>query len=62
MQAKMAEPIDLSFELWTRGQKNKFNRIRQVAPMCSHGTAHWRNLENMTEPSVFGGDEALCIG
>jgi len=34
--AKMAEQIDLPFGLWTRmGRRNyKFNRIRQVAPMC----------------------------
>jgi len=32
----MAEQIDLPFGLWTRmGRRNyKFNRIRQVAPMC----------------------------
>jgi len=23
-------------------------------------SAHWRRLANMTEPSVSGGDEALC--
>jgi len=22
--------------------------------------AHWRHLANTTEPSMFGGDEALC--
>jgi len=33
----MAELIDLSFGLWTRvgRRKHKFNRIRQVAPMCT---------------------------
>ena len=32
----MAEPIALPFGLWTRvsRRKQKFNRIRQVAPMC----------------------------
>jgi len=37
--AKMTEPIDLPFGLWIRlgGSKHKFNRIRQVAPMCPHG-------------------------
>jgi len=40
--AKMAEPIDLPFRLWTRvlRKKHRFNRIRQVAPMCPHGRAH----------------------
>jgi len=33
---KTAEPIDLPFGLWTRlgRRKHKFNRVRQVAPMC----------------------------
>jgi len=59
--AKMAELIDLLFGLWTRvgGMKQKFNRIRQVAPICLHGRAHWRNLASTTEPSVCGGDAAL---
>jgi len=26
---------------------HKFSRFRQVAPMCSHGRAHWRNLANI---------------
>jgi len=48
--ARMAEPIDLPFRLWTREgrRKHKFNRICQVAPMCSHGKAHWRHLVNTT--------------
>jgi len=35
--AKKAELIDLSFGLWTRvdRQKHEFNRIRQVAPVCT---------------------------
>ena len=40
--------------------KHKFSRIRQVAPMCPHGRAHWRHLSNTTELSVCGGDAALC--
>jgi len=34
--AKMAEPIDLLFGLWTWvcRKKHKFSRIRQVASMC----------------------------
>jgi len=52
---KMTEPIDLPFGLWIRlgGSKHKFNRIRQVAPMCPHGRAHdatWRIRLN--RPSV----------
>jgi len=50
----MAEPIDLPFGLWTRvgRRKHKFNHIRQVAPMCPDGRAHWRQLANTIEPST----------
>ena len=60
--AKTAEPIDLPFGLWTRVglRKHKFNRIRQAAPMCCYGLVHWHHLANTTEPSVCGGDAALC--
>jgi len=37
-------------------KKAKFSRIRQVAPICPHGRAHWRHLMNTTEVSVCGGD------
>ena len=45
--AKTAKPIDLPFGLWTRvgRRKHKFNRICQVAPVCSkfvHIGATWR--------------------
>ena len=40
-------------------KKYKFNRIRQVAPICSHGRAHWRHLVNAIEPSVCCGDTTL---
>jgi len=44
--AETAEPIDLSFGLWSRvGQaKHKFNRIRQVAPMCAISIVYVRNF------------------
>ena len=47
----MSEPIDLPFGLWTRvgRRKHKFNRIRQLAPMCPHGRAHWCHLANAIE-------------
>jgi len=53
--AKMAEPIDLPFGLWTRvdRRKQKLNRIRQVAPTCSLMRARWRHMVNTTESSVF---------
>ena len=53
---KMAELIDLQFALWTwMGQrKHKFNRIRQVAPMCPHRWAHSRYPANTIEPFVCG--------
>jgi len=59
--AKMAKPTDLPFGLWTgvRQRKHEFNRIRQVAPMCSHGRAHWRHLTNTIELYVCSGDAAL---
>jgi len=59
--AKIAEPIDLPFRLWTRmgRRKHKFNCIRQVAPMCPHETAHWRNMTNTIQPSIFGSYVAL---
>ena len=31
-----------------------------ISPMCPRGRAHWRNLANTIEPSVYGGDAALC--
>jgi len=57
----MAEPIDLPFGLWTQvgRRKHKLNHIRHVAPICSHGRAHWRHVASTTEPSVCGGDAAL---
>jgi len=60
--AKMAEPIDLQFRLWSRVGKRKhnFNRITQVAPMCRHGRAHWRHLANTIESSVCCSNAALC--
>ena len=58
----MAEPVDLPFGLWTQvgTRKHKFNRIRQVAPMCPNGKARWRHLANTIELSVCSGDAALC--
>jgi len=71
--AKTAEPIEMpfvdsggpkearvqSYSLDGSSMQN-FNRIRQVAPMCRHGRAHWRYLANTIEPSVCGGDVVLC--
>jgi len=59
--AEMAELIDLLFGLWTWvGQrKHKFNRIRQVGPVCPPVRAHWRHLANTIELSVCGSDGAL---
>ena len=34
---------------------HKFNRIRQVAPMCPCGRTHCRHLSNKIEPPVYGG-------
>jgi len=59
--AEIAELMDLPFGLWTWvGQrKHNFNPIRQVAPVCPHGRAHWRHLANTIELSVCGGDAVL---
>jgi len=36
---------------------HKFDRIRQVAPMCPCGRTRCRHvLNNIVEPSVYGGD------
>jgi len=48
---KTAEPITMPFGLWTRvGPRNR---------VLDEG-AHWRQLANTTEPSMCGGDAALC--
>jgi len=48
------------FAVWVEDsgwpKEAKFNGIRQVAPMCPHGRAHWRHLANTTELCVCGGD------
>ena len=41
-------------------KKHKFNRIRHVVPMWSHGRAHWRHLANTIQSSVCSGYAALC--
>jgi len=49
--AKTAEPIEMLFGIWTRvGLGNHV--------LC--GGAHWRHLENTTEPSTCGSDAACC--
>ena len=55
---KTATPIHLSFRLLTRvGRRmHKFNRIRQVAPMCPCGRTRCRHMSNNIEPFVYGGD------
>jgi len=49
--AKMAEPIDMLFGLWTRVGPGKH--------VLRWGT-HWRHMANTTEPSVCGGDASFC--
>jgi len=48
--AKTAEPIETPFGMWTRVGPRKH---------VLDGGAHWRNLANITEPSVFAGDAAF---
>jgi len=47
----MAEPIEMSFQMWT-----PVGPRQQVLDGC----AHWRYLANTTEPSMCGGDAAFC--
>jgi len=50
--AKMAEPIDMLFGLWTRvsPRKHAFGGVH---------SAHWRHLTNTSVPSMCGGDAAF---
>jgi len=52
--AKSAGLINLLFGLWSwvGRRKHKFSRIRQVAPMCPNGRAHWHNLLNTIERHI----------
>jgi len=59
--AKTAEPVDLPFGFWTwvGPRKDKFNRIRQVTPMCRHGR-HIGAIWQIQLNRLCGGDAALC--
>jgi len=49
--AKMAEPMKVLFGKWSRvGTRN----------LVLDGGAHWRHLANTVEPSVCGGNGAVC--
>jgi len=48
---KTAEPIEMPFDIWTRVGPGKHVLDAGV---------HWRHLANMSEPSMCGGDAALC--
>ena len=60
--AKTAELIEVPFGLCIRvGRRmHKFNRTRQVEPMCLHGKTRCRHLANTIELSVCGGDKP-CV-
>jgi len=49
--AKMAEPIEMPFGLWTRVVQRKH---------VLHGGGVLHHLANTSEPSVYGSDAALC--
>jgi len=49
--AKTAEPIEMSFGIWTHVGARKH---------VLHGAAHWLNLANTSKLSMCGGDAALC--
>jgi len=48
----MAEPIEMPFGMWTQ--------VGHTKEACVRRGAHWRNLANITEPSMCGGDAAFC--
>ena len=49
---KLAEPIEMSFGMWTR--------VDNGSIIMLDGTAHCRYLANTIEPSMCGGDAVLC--
>jgi len=49
--AKTAEPIEMSFGIWTPVGARKH--------VLGAG-AYWRHVANITEPSICGGDAACC--
>jgi len=60
--AKMAEPIDLSFGLWTRVGLEEA-QVQSYSPGCANVlslcTNERRNLANTILQSICGGDAAL---
>jgi len=61
----MAQPIDLSFQLSARvgRRKQKFNRIRQMTPMCTISIvfARWRQCTYWRQSAVSGAKTAEPI-
>jgi len=49
--SKTAEPIEMLFGLWTRVGPSNY---------VLDGGVHWHHLANTFEPSVCGGNAALC--
>jgi len=49
--AKTAEPIEISFGMWTRAW---------VQESIIRLGAHWHHLANTVEPSMRSGDAAFC--
>jgi len=49
----MAEPIEMPFGMWTRVSPQKH---------VLYGSAHWRYLANVIEPSMCGGGAAYLSG
>jgi len=48
--AKTTEPIEMPFVVWTQMGPRKH---------VLDGGAHWRNLTNTIEPSMWGGEAAF---
>jgi len=55
--AETAEPIEMPFGLWIGWAEEA--QFQSYSP-CSANAPSWRRLANTIEPSVCGGDSALC--
>jgi len=65
-------PTTLCYQLWKNGWTDRFAvwivdsgglkeaHIQSYLPDGANGRAHWGHLANRIEPSVCGGDAALC--
>jgi len=45
----LEQVIKVIFDVRPHRRHRRLNRIRQMAPTCPHGRAHWRHLANMIQ-------------